>query len=801
MVKKIIKGFMTFILMFSSVYAITGCFKDPDDEFPSAENPEFNEYSAKVISIMDKIGVLDKASFGIEDENNNSSVASLLSNNLYDNNKSAIWDVLESVQNVEERDLYYTFQDAFEQTYFIPLIVGRAISEYYGEAKFYGVKVNTPWNQYVETVKNGNVTTTSVYTPEGTVFDKETFIVMNMNYVSLENYTLSFVLFNIDESSLYYFNLDHEGNLIAYRYNIDGEEYNNFVLYSNDGFDGYEITDMTVCNSVKALLIDEFRNVNKNNIRNIKNNVKHNIDATKWDWASGYFFGGSDDGHVVDHYSFIDEDSSVLASIGSDGTKTTFTIPRNVRYLSTFFVVGNAQTDGSSDAITLVIPETVRGIKKYDNNHNIVDASIDELVIVTHDGKTLANIQVAENSPLFMAGEGDLKDLAGNVIYHMNQPVTGGVLDITSMVKRFAISPGELTRDYSGKNLYVGSVNTINLEIENTISNYDLRMITSLFPNLSTMNISGTGGTETRMDLTFSTRDVTINYNVLGKVDVITDFRETPTNHKLNVLNSNVELAYEDLSNTVRATVSWTRKYHEFAGNDAPLTRINIDNITFATDTNGYDEALEDTEMYQDYDLDGWVIKINSLERPDLYVDEITIPSDYYGRNIVGVLIGLSSGPVEVTLPNTLKKIYIHNYQINYEVVNKVIFNGTLAEFESKLANEGFIINLKCSDYDGVYSNGYARVSVNLDGNIKTEVANCWVNQGVCTFAVSVDRPDYIDDNYDYYYEDQYGNKYDYYYYNESISGEIDCSYMNEILVLTFKSSPKNPASGEKPRE
>ena len=504
---------------------------------------------------------------------------------------------------------------------------------------------------------------------------------MNMNYVSLDNYTLSFVLFNIDESRLYYFNLDHQGNLIAYSYNSDGEEYNNFVLYSNDGFDGYEITDMTICNSVKELLIDEFRTVNKDNIRNIKNGVKHNIDETKWDWASGYFFGGSD-GHVVDHYSFIDEDSSVLASIGSDGTKTTFTIPRNVRFLSTNLLVGNPSTDASSDAITLVIPETVRGIKKYDNNRNIVDASIDELIVVTHDGKTLANIQVAENSPLFMAGEGDLKDLEGNVIYHMNKPVAGGVLDITSMVKRFAADPSRaIERDYAGKDLYVGSVNTINLEIENTISDYDLRMITSLFPNLRTFNITGEANESTRIDATFATKDITINYNVTGKVGVITDFRETPTNHKLNVLNSNIELSYEDISNTVRATVSWTRKYHEFAGDEAPLRRVSIENITFATDTNDYDDALEDTEMYQDYDLDGWVIKVNSLERPDLYVDEIIIPGDYYSRNIVGVIIGLSNGPVEVTLPNTLKKIYIYNYQMNYEVVNKVIFNGTLAEF------------------------------------------------------------------------------------------------------------------------
>ena len=102
-----------------------------------------------------------------------------------------------------------------------------------------------------------------------------------------------------------------------------------------------------------------------------------------------------------------------------------------------------------------------------------------------------------------MAGEGDLKDLEGNVIYYMNKPVAGGVLDVTNMVKKFAADPSRaIERDYAGKDLYVGSVHTINLEIENTISNYDLRMITSLFPNLRTMNISGTGGDDTRIDAT-----------------------------------------------------------------------------------------------------------------------------------------------------------------------------------------------------------------------------------------------------------------------------------------------------------
>ena len=121
MFRKLIKGFMAVALVFSSLWAAVGCScSDPDDEFPSAENAEFDEYSAKVIAIMDRIGILDAATLGVSNENEGTT-ASLLSNT-YAENKSEIWNIVEGVQDTEVRDLYYTFQDAFEQSYFIPLI-------------------------------------------------------------------------------------------------------------------------------------------------------------------------------------------------------------------------------------------------------------------------------------------------------------------------------------------------------------------------------------------------------------------------------------------------------------------------------------------------------------------------------------------------------------------------------------------------------------------------------------------------------------------------------------------------------
>lgn len=774
---------MTIAMVFSSVFAIVGCScSNPDDEFPSAYNAEFEEYSAKVISIMDKIGILDAAIIGVETENEGAT-ARLLSN-AYPNNRSAIWDILENVQDVEVRDLYYTFQDAFEQTYFIPLIVGRAISQYYGEANFYDVKVNTPWNQYVETIKNGNTTTTSVYTPAGEVFEKETFIVMNMNYISLENYTLSFVLFNIDESRLYYFNLDHQGNLIAYSYNSDGEEYNNFVLYSNDGFDGYEITDMTICNSVKALLIDEFRSANKDSIRNIKNNVKHNIDSTKWDWASGYFFGGSDDGHIVDYYSYLDSENSTLASIGSDGSKTTLTIPRNVRYISSFFVVGNAQTDGSSDIITLVIPETVRGIKKWNqDNTEIVDASIDELVIVTHDGKTLANIQVAEESPLFMAGEGDLKDLESNVIYHMNKPVTGGVLDITNMAKKFAADPSRaIERDYANKDLYVGSVHTLNLDIELSVPGYDLRMISSLFPNLRTLNITGTGSENQRVDLLFSTRDITINYDVIGKVDVITSFQSMPANHKLNILNDDARIDYYDDTNTVRATVPWSKEYHQLIANEAPLWRIPIENITFGVDP--YIDMLSKVTYNK---FDDWLrIQINANN-----ASSITIPESYFGMHFKEVEITASNTNFYVSIPSTTTSLTLTNVMesTNYGMNMTIEYNGTFQEFKNILVvdtYDTFRINLISNDFEGEYSYNLSKVTINtVEGSdISYEYASP-VENGYNMRIYNIYVPNDVDmSKYYYFYTDQDGNIYaveaEHYYYID-----IEMSELKD-LVLTF---------------
>ena len=57
MFKKIFKSVMVVAMLFSSAFVAVGCAcTDPDDEFPSAYNAEFEEYSEKVVSIMDKIG-------------------------------------------------------------------------------------------------------------------------------------------------------------------------------------------------------------------------------------------------------------------------------------------------------------------------------------------------------------------------------------------------------------------------------------------------------------------------------------------------------------------------------------------------------------------------------------------------------------------------------------------------------------------------------------------------------------------------------------------------------------------------
>ncbi len=778
-----VKSLMVITVAFSSLWAVVGCACfDPDDEFNSAYNAEYEEYSKKVISIMDKIGILDAATLGKDSETEGAS-ARLLSNT-YSSNSDEIWDILEDVDDPEVKDLYYTYQDAFEQTYFIPLIVGRAISEYYGEASFYGVKVNTPWNQYVETTKNGNTTTTRVYTPAGEVFDKETFIVMNMNYVSLDNYTLSFLVFNIDESRLYYFNLDHEGNLIAYSYNIDGEEYNNFVLYSHDRFDGYKITDMTICNSIKTLIIDEFRSVNKDSIKTIKNNVSYNIDATKWDWASGYFFGGSEDGHVVDHYSFIDEDSSVLASIGSDGTKTTFTIPRNVRYLSTHLLVGMSQTDKSSDTITLVIPETVRGIKKYDGNRNLIDASTDELIVSTHDGKTLANIQVAQGSPLFMAGEGDLRDLEGNVIYHMNKPVAGGVMDANLMIKKFVGDhSGAVIRDYENKSAYVNSITTLNYELDPN-TNDTLERITGLFPNLRTINISGEGemNNNNSIMLRLASNDITINVNATGNFAISTDFQRIPSNHVLNVLNSNIEFDYYDVSNTVRANVPWSRDYHQLMGNEAPLWRIPIENITFGVDE--YAHILSKVN-YQKIG-NGLKVTIDTTE-----VSSLTLPNAYYSLEFNEVEIWGSSSNSYISLSRGVDSLTLYNMSElnNYGRSLTIEYEGTYDEFESILNISEYSalrINLICDGFNGEYAYNISKIRV-IHGESSEELYKVvYVNEPYTRLSDIPVPNDVNMELYSYYYKDQDQNIYELKYEN-SYYIDIAMDTLKDLVLTLYK--------------
>jgi hypothetical protein len=170
--KKFFRGFITLVLLLS----LGACGKK-EEKPKAADNAEFDEYSAMLLSILEDIGL-------IETEEpvayvNRSSAATLANN--FEDNKDDIWNIVENEGSKQPVDVYYSYLDVFEQTFYIPLIMGDALKNYYGVSTFYGVKSNTPFGQYVMTTSNNNINkTTYVYSPVGTVFETEMFLVMDL---------------------------------------------------------------------------------------------------------------------------------------------------------------------------------------------------------------------------------------------------------------------------------------------------------------------------------------------------------------------------------------------------------------------------------------------------------------------------------------------------------------------------------------------------------------------------------------------------------------------------------------------
>lgn len=107
------------------------------------KNKEFKDFEKQVLTIAKDNGVETPTEYEniakASDKNMNYSRVKEVGDskgNLYKNNSKSIYDMLEKYEDKTEESGTAYKQDVFEQTVFIPLVMGKIINEFYNEKNF-----------------------------------------------------------------------------------------------------------------------------------------------------------------------------------------------------------------------------------------------------------------------------------------------------------------------------------------------------------------------------------------------------------------------------------------------------------------------------------------------------------------------------------------------------------------------------------------------------------------------------------------------------------------------------------------
>lgn len=689
-------------LLFASALALTAC----GGQKP-VKNVEFEEFSAQVSAVMYDIGLTSAPPETTTPTKRKSTLkqsGAMRAADTYESNEGQLWSTVEGLPGVEEYNVLNAYQDVFEQSFYIPLIMGDALRTYYGAEKFYGVSAKSPWEQYVRTDKDGTKKTTFVYTPAGEIWDKETFIVMELDFRSQDDYEVQCKQFSVDYSSRMFAYLDSDGRFLQVSHE-DGNPQNSYIAYCADGIFGYR--SLQGAEGAIALLQGEFTQVNQEDVRSIQTKSQYSVDEKKWEEISATYF--ENNGPTIVYYHWLDEAQTILQGYTCHEPIEEIIIPARARYLFKDFFID--MDEGIAEPKRLVIPKTVVGVKDYDPNTpenmpaQYVDVSVDQLRVSVEYYVPLQEIVVEEGSTIFESGEGHLQDKAGNVLTYVNAASPSATLDLVEFVERRQIHVDRLEYYPS----FCASVQRLMCksdEFAEAFMELSIMLENRLFPNLT--------------DVEIACKDTNVFYNwyfqmrgdLRLEIDVPSGIRldvPCPNGGALEVVVKNVEsklhLSTDCQQLTVR--VPWSKKKLEldqaFGNGETAISGVDESKIVYAEET----EVLP---VGVDVVFDGWklVATLDGANSAD-----ITLPASYYSYPLQEVSMRVSGEHNVFRLPSTVQRIAFEGLEESngFGAGIVVYFDGTRAQFAGlQTWTNAYRIHLICDDYDGWLSKGVKKI-------------------------------------------------------------------------------------------
>lgn len=187
------------LLTLSALLCLTGCSSN-------IKNDEYNDYYRKVSKIIKDFD----NSIRISTSNNHDK--NLLKKIDEKNN-----DIISIIDNTDGKPQKPDIANAFEQSFYIPIIMGKGLTEYRKQTSFYNITAFVDEQYYIKTFLENESISTYVYIPSDYSFDGVGhYIYFSVNYIDSNNYTFGGVEVSDDNNTEWYFYGDNSLVFVEY---------------------------------------------------------------------------------------------------------------------------------------------------------------------------------------------------------------------------------------------------------------------------------------------------------------------------------------------------------------------------------------------------------------------------------------------------------------------------------------------------------------------------------------------------------------------------------------------------------
>lgn len=321
--------------------------------------------------------------------------------------------MLNSSEDYEERKI--DIANAFEQSMYIPVIVGEGLVKYRKQSNFYNLITFYNNDGYVKVTNSGNETSTYIYIPGDVSYDHDThYMYFDVTYNNENDYNFNGYEVSDTGNTEWFFYGDNTLTFIEYSKTAETCE----VRYQNANLSNRIYSDEVLTHAIREKIKNHFENVNKAEFEVLKRDVQFVVTEEEANEIIDRLFPGNQ--AIESKGIMIDKDSGAAYMYAAKGEERVV-IPNNVQYLTQDFYIF---IEGDTIVKELYIPKSIIGIKDESNNiTNVRNLSI--IVRKDSDVLYLEKIEVEAGSTLFKVEGPLLTSYDGTaLLYVMNRKTT-----------------------------------------------------------------------------------------------------------------------------------------------------------------------------------------------------------------------------------------------------------------------------------------------------------------------------------------------------------------------------------------